>query len=183
MRQIRSVIGATVINPALLTCAERLQYEGFLRREEINAAILALAKDGVAIKQIVKRTGYARQAGRRNAAALWRSLRERGYRGSLRVVSEWATRRRRTDRADAGSLARVPSARTIARLMATSRDNLSKADTVTIAAIEGGVPARVEAREILSDFHQMIRRKNVDALPSWLERAAGSLVASFGSGV
>ncbi len=26
MRQFRSVIGATVINPALLTCAERLQY-------------------------------------------------------------------------------------------------------------------------------------------------------------
>ena len=36
----------------LLTCAERLQYEGYLRREEINAAILALARNGVAIKQI-----------------------------------------------------------------------------------------------------------------------------------
>ena len=67
--------------------------------------------------------------------------------------------------------------------MTTSRDNLSKADTITIAAIGGGVPALVEAREIISNFHQMIRRKNVDALPSWLERAAASLVASFGNGV
>lgn len=45
MRSIRTAIGATTINSELLTCAERLQYEGFLRREEINAAILALAKE------------------------------------------------------------------------------------------------------------------------------------------
>ena len=58
MRPIRAAIGATTINPKLLTCAERLQYEGYLRREEINAAILALAKDGAAIKQIVRKTGH-----------------------------------------------------------------------------------------------------------------------------
>jgi transposase len=44
MRQIRSVIGATTIDPELLTAAERIQYEGYLRREETNAAILALSK-------------------------------------------------------------------------------------------------------------------------------------------
>lgn len=32
-------IGATAIDPKLLTAAERLQYEGYLRREETNAAI------------------------------------------------------------------------------------------------------------------------------------------------
>lgn len=46
MRHIRVAVGATVINPELLTCAERLQYEGFLRREEANAAILALSREG-----------------------------------------------------------------------------------------------------------------------------------------
>ena len=34
---------------------------------------------------------------------------------------------------------KVPSARTIARLMTTARDHMSKADTITIAAIEAGV--------------------------------------------
>ena len=58
MRSIRMAIGATTINPELLTCAERLQYEGYLRREETNAAIMALTKDGVSIKQIVRLTGY-----------------------------------------------------------------------------------------------------------------------------
>jgi len=47
MRQVRTVIGAATINPKLLTNAERLQYEGYLRREETNAAILALSKNEV----------------------------------------------------------------------------------------------------------------------------------------
>ena len=39
MRAIRGAIGATTISPALLTSAEKLQYESYLRREETNAAI------------------------------------------------------------------------------------------------------------------------------------------------
>ena len=60
MRQIRAAIGAKVIDPTLLTFAEKLQYDGYLRREETNAAILALSEQGVAIKEIVRRTGYSR---------------------------------------------------------------------------------------------------------------------------
>ena len=44
-----AVIGATKINPELLAAAERIQYEGYLRREESNTAILALSKNGMAI--------------------------------------------------------------------------------------------------------------------------------------
>lgn len=60
MRQIRRAIGATTVNPELLTAAERIQYDGYLRREDANAAVLALAKEGVAIKEIVRRTGHSR---------------------------------------------------------------------------------------------------------------------------
>lgn len=60
MRQIRSAVGAMTVNPALLSAAESLQYEGYLRREEANAAVFALVKDGVAIKEIVRRTGHSR---------------------------------------------------------------------------------------------------------------------------
>ncbi len=216
MRQIRRVIGATKINPDLLTCAERIQYQGYLRREQTNAAIMALWKDGVPIKQIVRRTGYHREtirriirgqrsdvfrprqssieahlpwldaqweAGVRNAAALWRQLRTLGFHGSARVVGEWATRRRRADKADAKSLARTPSARTIARLMTTSRDDLSKSDSVTIAAIEEGTPTLVEAREIVDAFHDMLRTKAAADLSTWIERASTSLIGSFANGV
>ena len=41
MRQIRSAIGATAIDPKLLTEAERLQYEGYL----LPAASLLLTRD------------------------------------------------------------------------------------------------------------------------------------------
>src|SRR5271169_2385422 len=60
MRQIRGAIGAATINPKLLTAAERIQYEGYLRREDANAVILGLAKNQVAIKEIVRRTGQSR---------------------------------------------------------------------------------------------------------------------------
>jgi transposase len=216
MRQIRSAIGATTIDPKLLTAAERLQYEGYLRREETNATILALSKSGTPIKQIVRQTGHSRKlvrhvirgerhdvfptrqssldqhlpwlddqwaAGCRNAAELWRCLKTQGFRGSLRLVSEWGTRRRRAETADVENLRRIPSARTIARLMTFGRDTLSKAETVTVAAVEAGVPALVEAREIITEFHGMIRRRAAAELSSWIERARASLVASFARGV
>ena len=142
MRQIRAAIGAATINPDLLTAAERIQYEGYLRREEANAAILARAGSGASIKEIVRETGHSRglvrrvlrgqrsdvfrtrqsslepylpwldaqwTAGLRNGSELWRRLKSQGFRGCLRVVSEWAGRRRRAEKADAESLRRVPS--------------------------------------------------------------------------
>jgi len=215
MRQIRSAIGAATINPALLTAAERLQYEGYLRREETNAVILELAKKQVSIKEIVRRTGHSRKlvrsvlrgqstdifrvrqsslelhlqwldqqwaTGQRNATELWRQLKNQGFRGCLRIVVEWATRRRRAEKAD-GALGHTPSARTIARLMTIGRDGLSKAETVMIAAIEGGVPSLTKAREIITAFQGMIRKKSLGELEPWLESARASLVASFANGV
>ena len=61
MRVIRTAIGATTINPELLTRAERLQYEGYLRRKQTNAAIMALVRDAVPLKEIVRRTGHSRK--------------------------------------------------------------------------------------------------------------------------
>lgn len=216
MRQIRRAAGTMTINPDLLTAAERLQYEGYLHREDTNAAIFALAKDGIAIKEIVRRTGHSRglvrrvlcgercdmfrtretslepwlpwldqqwAAGRHNGAALWRSLQTQGFRGSLRVVTEWATRRRRAEKVDVGTLHRLPSARTIARMLTIRRDDLSKSETVTVAAVEAGVPSLIEAREIVEGFHAMIRRKAEADLDPRIERARVSLVASFANGV
>ncbi len=143
MRQIRTVVGATSIDPALLTTAERLRYEDYLRREDTNNAVQRLANEGIPIKEIVRRTGHSRglvrkilrgqgtdifrtresslelhlpwldqqwQAGHRNGTELWWRLREEGFQGSLRVITEWATRRRRADQMGAEALKRTPSA-------------------------------------------------------------------------
>ncbi len=68
-------------------------------------------------------------------------------------------------------------------MLTISRDALSKAETVTVAAIEGGVSLLVEAREIVAAFQSMIRKKSAEEFESWLQRAKASLVASFASGV
>jgi transposase len=99
------------------------------------------------------------------------------------VVTEWATRRRRAERADAENLQRIPSARTIARLMTIGRNSLSKSETVTITAIEAGVPRLVEAREMIAEFQAMVRNKADTGLAMWVEAARQSLVASFANGV
>jgi transposase len=44
-----------------------------------------------------------------------------------------------------------------------------------------GVPALVEARELIANFQAMIRNKTVAALTAWIERAP-SLIASFARG-
>lgn len=216
MRPIRAAIGATTITPALLTFAEKLRYEGYLRREETNTAILGLSRQGVAIKEIMRRTGYSRglirkilrgqrsdifrtrrssvepylpwldeqwAAGCRNGAELWRALRRGGFRGCLGVVSEWTGRRRRAEKADPAALTRAPSARTIARLLTVGREQLSKADTLIVAAIETGVALLVEAREVIIHFQGIIRRKALTELDEWIERAKGSLVAAFANGI
>ncbi len=111
------------------------------------------------------------------------SLRDLGFRGSLRVVAEWATRRRRAEQVNVEGLSRVPSARTVARLMTTARDSLSKTQTVTVATIEAAIPTLVQAREIVEAFHTLIRRKQEAALDGWLSMASVSLVAPFARGL
>jgi transposase len=51
-----------------------------------------------------------------------------------------------------------------------------------VAATEAGVPTLVEAREIITQFHLMIRRRLETGLTTWIERARVSLTASFASG-
>lgn len=216
MPQIRMVLNATTVDPALLTAAERLRYAGYRRREADNAILHELADAGVPIKEIVRRTGHSRGTvrkvlrgqrtevfrtressldpylprldelwvnGARNGAALWRDLQNEGFRGSLRVVTEWMTRRRRAEMAVGQHVTRVPSARTVARMMTAEHDELSRSQTITVAALEAGVPALVEAREVTAAFHRIVRQKRGDALTAWLERARAGLVAPFANGL
>jgi transposase len=217
MRWIRETLGAGTVDPALLTCAERRQLEGAKRREEANAAILALAQDGVSVKEIVRRTGYSRGTvrrvvcggrsdvfrprrsslapfqetlerewinGCRNGAELHRRLTTTGFAGSLRVVTEWATRRRREEAALAKRVFRkCPSARTIAKMMTTHRDGEAKRQIVMLAMVEAAVPDLVGARDLLDEFHAIVRERKGDCLDAWIARADNSLLASFAIGL
>ena len=122
-------------------------------------------------------------AGCRNGAEPWRRLRDQGFRGSLRVVTEWTTRRRRADPMQTQGVQKAPSARNLARLMGMGRDHLTKADTVTVAADEAGVPCLAEARSLVARFQTMIRTKAATELDDWIEQARTSLIAPLARGV
>jgi transposase len=99
----------------------------------------------------------------------------RSYRDSLRRIARTPVAAR------CGGLS--PSARTHPRVMTIGRDQLSKAETITVAAIESGVQPLVEAREVVADIKAMIRRKAPAKLDPWIERAKVGLVAALANGV
>ncbi|MCK1479944.1 ISL3 family transposase [Bradyrhizobium sp. 197] len=216
MNRIRTAIGTTTIAPELLTCAEKLRYQGYLRRQDSHAVVTALASDGVSLKEIVRRTGHSRNlvrqisrgggtdmfrtrqstldghlpfldaqwsGGCRNGAELWRRLKGQGFKGSLRVVAEWTTRRRRAETISHQQLQKVPAARTIAQLMTTKRDHLTRAEPVTLAVIEQNVSMLADAQALVGRFHAMIRRKAEIELEPWIEESKRSLIASFANGI
>jgi transposase len=106
-----------------------------------------------------------------------------GFPGQSGVISQWAQRRRLAEKANQSGLARTPSARVIARLMTTARDDLAKAEAILVAAIEVNLPELVVARTAIADFQSMIRSKNARKLYEWLDAAKDSLVGSFAGGV
>jgi transposase len=209
---IRAALGVTTIDPSHPTAAERRQHDTFLRRQANNAVIRRLAELRTPIKAIVRHTGRSRKLvravlrggdtdgfrvrmstlapflarldaewnnGCRNGAELWRRLRDAGFTGAPRVVSEWATRRRR-----AGSVGvRLPSARTIARLLTSQHDRMSRADAVLAATVERAVPALAVARDLVERFHAMLRSRSSAALDAWLRDAAGGLLGGFANGI
>ena len=207
------------IDPDVLTAAEKLQWIGWQRRDEVNAMVRGLHGQGRSIKAIVRTTGVSRQTVRRilagtrddvfrsrettldrwaetlnanwnggcqNGSELWRRLRAAGFSGSLRVVTEWTTRKRRAARAGAdrpGSITTVPSARTIARLLTSERDCKSVEALRIRVAIETASPKIVAARNLLDRFRTMIAARKPNDLAPWIRDAVSSELASFASGI
>ena len=121
--------------------------------------------------------------GCRNGAELWRRLCAGGFRGGLRVVTEWVTRQRRSENADVQLAGKAPPAQVLSRLLTAQRVQLAKTDAVTVAAIETGVPALAVARDFMERFHHMLRARDIGALPGWLAETGNSMLASFGKGI
>jgi transposase len=68
-------------------------------------------------------------------------------------------------------------------MMTIARDQLCKAESVIIAAIEAAAPALVEARKLVEQFQTMIRKKIALELDPWITQARESLIASFAAGI
>jgi len=115
--------------PPPMTCAQRLQYEGWQRRVQLHGDVMRLRQQGVPLRHIARDLAVSRNTvrrwvrgeqpelhrprmhsldpwravlerrwaeGYRNGAGLWRELRDAGFKGGMRVVTEWASRQRLT---------------------------------------------------------------------------------------
>ncbi len=162
MRAIRAAIGAATIDPALLTAAERIQYEGYLRREETNAAILS--KGGATIKEIVRSTGFSRGLVRKVLSGQRTDV-FRIREGSLEAYLPWL---------DEQWSAGVHNG-------AELWQRLKQQGCRGCLRVVG--EWAVEARDLIAAFQVMIRRRSPADLDPWLERAKSSLIASFAGGV
>ena len=122
--------------------------------------------------------------GCRSGAELWRRLRTQGFQGSLRVVSEWATRRRLDESSNpVGRVRKTPSARKIARLLTIERDQIPKDHASIMAKIERDVPPLLVARDLVDRFHEIMRQRKAADLGQWIAAAIDSPLSSFARGI
>jgi transposase len=120
--------------------------------------------------------------GCRIGAELWRRLQASGFAGSLRVVGQWATRRRRDDRLGQPAGPSL-SARTIARGLTVERDASSARIALVNATIKTAVPELIAARDLMDRFHAMMRSKDTTRLGPWIASAKKGKLANFAAGI
>jgi transposase len=133
------------------------------------------------------------QGGSRNAAALWRDLKERGFPGQYTVVRDWATQRRRQDppaepkgalhKPASGKTSEPPTPRHAVRLLTSDPDKLSDADRQFVAALLEHSPTIATAVDLTRRFATMVKDQIASALDDWLLQAQASALASFATGL
>src|SRR5690242_5884193 len=123
-------------------------------------------------------------SGPHNGAQLWRELRDAGFRGGLRVVTEWATRQRlaaRRDRSASGFT--VPPPRRVARVLTADPETLEGAERRYLDQLLAISPALALARNLARRFAAIVRERKDGELDRWLAEAEGSELCSFAAGL
>ena len=200
-----------------MTSAERRHWERWRRQHGAYDEVMRLGREGVPIKEIVRRPRIGRNTARRwlrgaapepyrprrstlephritlerrwaqgcrNGARLWRELRDAGFRGGLRVVTEWATRQRlatRPGRSASGFTA--PPSRRVARMLTADPRTLDGAERRYLEQLLAISPALALARDLALRFASMVRERRAGELDRWLADAAGGELRSFADGL
>jgi transposase len=133
--------------------------------------------------------------GCRNGARLWRELRAQGYRGGMRTVVRWTTRRRREEGTGAADTVRhaaawpAPSSRRCARMLGTPPDRRDAKERAFVGHLASVAPDLVRAGDLAIAFADLLRQRCPDidsadpALQAWMEMARGSLLDGFVRGL
>jgi transposase len=134
-------------------------------------------------------------AGCRDAAALWRELRGRGFRGSAvtvrRHVQRWRAypyQRRAAGRPAApgarpapapAASPRAPSPRQARWWLLTPPGRLTPAQRAFLTHLRASCPEVVQAAALAAEFGRLVRERDRPALGPWLDAAVASDLAEF----
>jgi len=132
--------------------------------------------------------------GCRNGARLWRDLRDAGFKGGIRVVTEWANRQRLEEPgrqfgpAPASATQRSPQpaaypARRVARMLTADLPSLADPDRAYVEQLLGLSPALAACRDLALRFGALVRARSADALTPWLADAESSQLRGFAAGL
>jgi len=132
--------------------------------------------------------------GCRNGAQLWRDLRDLGFKGGMRVVTEWTNRQRLTEPerqtrpAPASAMQRSPRPaayppRRVARMLAADLSSLADLDRGYVERLLLLSPALAAARDLAQCFGALVRTHSADALTPWLADAEDGELRGFAAGL
>ena len=132
--------------------------------------------------------------GCRNGAQLWRDLRNAGFKGGMRVVTEWTNRQRLTDQERQHGSADVPAAqpparpttypaRRVARMLTADLAPLAEPDSAYVERLLALSPALATVRDLAQRFADLVRAHAADALMPWLTDAEQGELRGFAAGL
>jgi len=132
--------------------------------------------------------------GCRNGAQLWRDLRDAGFKGGMRVVTEWANRQRLAEperqfgSAPALDMEHSPRpvaypVRRVARMLTADLPSLADPDRAYVERLLGLSPALAAARDLALRFGALVRARSADTLTPWLADAGNSELHGFAAGL
>lgn len=126
--------------------------------------------------------------GCRNAAQLWREIRERGFRGRLRTVQRWVGRWRDADPASrpsgrARAAWKTPGKRRAGWLVVAEAEALGATEQRFVEALPAASPDLAGVVELARRSRAMVRDRQEAALEPWLSAAKGAALAGFAAGL
>src|SRR4051794_26973483 len=129
-----------------------------------------------------------------NGKQLWRELRERGYRGSRKMVAVWTQHQRQAPAPStpkkyltgpqatlvpgtgpaSASPSRLPSSRRTSWFLLRDPDTLSPAEQATLAAIHAAAPELAAIQPLAQQFQRLVKERDAAGLSTWRERGLSS---------
>jgi transposase len=122
--------------------------------------------------------------GCRNAAQLWREIRERGFAGQASTVRDWVRRLRAGDpKPAAPAMAwKTPSGRRAAWLV-VDPDEIDGTERRFAEALVAGSADLARLITVAREFRTMVRQQQAERLDDWLTVAGETALAGFADGI